>query len=80
MRPNKNLRSFVQNICGRARLNLDAGPGQPFRCGIVVSREQPSPYSAVLAKFITMMLAGQQPTIYGDGAQNRISPASLATP
>lgn len=30
-----------------------------------------SPYSGVLAKFITQMLAGQQPTIYGDGEQSR---------
>jgi UDP-glucose 4-epimerase len=30
-----------------------------------------SPYSGVLAKFITQMLAGQQPTIFGDGEQSR---------
>ena len=30
-----------------------------------------SQYSAVLAKFITSMLAGQSPTIYGDGEQSR---------
>ncbi len=30
-----------------------------------------SQYSAVLAKFITLMLEGQQPTIYGDGEQSR---------
>src|SRR5581483_3622779 len=30
-----------------------------------------SEYSAVLAKFITLMLKGQQPTIYGDGEQSR---------
>lgn len=30
-----------------------------------------SPYSAVLAKFITAMLQGKQPTIYGDGEQSR---------
>ena len=30
-----------------------------------------SQYSGVLAKFITMMLKGQQPTIYGDGEQSR---------
>jgi UDP-glucose 4-epimerase len=30
-----------------------------------------SPYSGVLAKFITLMLEGQQPTIYGDGEQSR---------
>jgi UDP-glucose 4-epimerase len=35
-------------------------------------RQDPgSPYSAVLAKFITLMLAGRQPTIYGDGEQSR---------
>ncbi|MGH9511546.1 MAG: SDR family oxidoreductase [Terriglobales bacterium] len=35
-------------------------------------RQDPSsPYSGVLAKFITQMLAGQQPTIFGDGAQSR---------
>ena len=35
-------------------------------------RQDPhSPYSAVLAKFITAMLAGQRPTIYGDGEQSR---------
>jgi UDP-glucose 4-epimerase len=30
-----------------------------------------SPYSGVLAKFITQMLAGKQPTIFGDGEQSR---------
>src|SRR6202522_3735689 len=30
-----------------------------------------SPYSGVLAKFITVMLSGQQPTIFGDGEQSR---------
>lgn len=30
-----------------------------------------SPYSAVLAKFITQMLRGERPTIYGDGEQSR---------
>lgn len=30
-----------------------------------------SQYSAVLAKFITLMLEGKQPTIYGDGEQSR---------
>ncbi|HKF20823.1 MAG TPA: SDR family oxidoreductase [Candidatus Angelobacter sp.] len=30
-----------------------------------------SQYSAVLAKFITLMLQGQAPTIYGDGEQSR---------
>src|SRR5580700_3876133 len=35
-------------------------------------RQDPSsPYSGVLAKFITQMLSGQQPTIYGDGEQSR---------
>jgi len=35
-------------------------------------RQDPgSPYSAVLAKFITMMLAGKQPGIFGDGEQSR---------
>jgi nucleoside-diphosphate-sugar epimerase len=35
-------------------------------------RQDPaSPYSAALAKFITLMLAGQQPTIQGDGEQSR---------
>jgi len=35
-------------------------------------RQDPSsPYSGVLAKFISHMLAGQQPTIYGDGEQSR---------
>jgi nucleoside-diphosphate-sugar epimerase len=35
-------------------------------------RQDPSsPYSGVLAKFITLMLRGQQPTIYGDGEQSR---------
>lgn len=35
-------------------------------------RQDPSsPYSGVLAKFITQMLAGEQPTIFGDGAQSR---------
>ncbi|MGH9669683.1 MAG: NAD-dependent epimerase/dehydratase family protein, partial [Terriglobales bacterium] len=30
-----------------------------------------SEYSAVLAKFISLMLAGHQPTIFGDGQQSR---------
>lgn len=30
-----------------------------------------SPYSGVLAKFITAMLEGQRPTIFGDGSQSR---------
>src|SRR5271170_1248208 len=35
-------------------------------------RQDPSsPYSGVLAKFITQMLAAQQPTIFGDGEQSR---------
>jgi nucleoside-diphosphate-sugar epimerase len=35
-------------------------------------RQDPSsPYSGVLAKFITQMLGGKQPTIYGDGEQSR---------
>lgn len=35
-------------------------------------RQDPdSPYSAVLAKFITFMLEGKQPIIYGDGEQSR---------
>lgn len=35
-------------------------------------RQDPtSPYSAVLAKFITFMLAGKPPTINGDGEQSR---------
>jgi nucleoside-diphosphate-sugar epimerase len=35
-------------------------------------RQDPgSPYSGVLAKFITVMLNGEQPTIFGDGSQSR---------
>lgn len=35
-------------------------------------RQDPSsPYSGVLAKFITQMLAGEQPAIFGDGTQSR---------
>jgi UDP-glucose 4-epimerase len=35
-------------------------------------RQDPnSPYSAVLAKFITQMLRGETPTIFGDGEQSR---------
>jgi nucleoside-diphosphate-sugar epimerase len=35
-------------------------------------RQDPtSPYSGVLAKFITQMLAGDQPTVFGDGKQSR---------
>jgi UDP-glucose 4-epimerase len=35
-------------------------------------RQDPSsPYSGVLAKFITQMLQGEQPTIFGDGKQSR---------
>ena len=35
-------------------------------------RQNPSsPYSGVLAKFATQMLAGDQPTIFGDGEQSR---------
>ena len=35
-------------------------------------RQDPfSPYSGVLAKFITQMLKGEPPTIFGDGTQSR---------
>jgi len=35
-------------------------------------RQDPSsPYSGVLAKFITQMLSGEQPTAFGDGEQSR---------
>ncbi len=35
-------------------------------------RQDPSsPYSGVLAKFITLMLRGEQPTIFGNGEQSR---------
>ena len=35
-------------------------------------RQDPtSQYSGVMSKFITTMLRGEQPTIYGDGAQSR---------
>ena len=35
-------------------------------------RQDPtSPYSGVLAKFITQMLRGEQPTIFGEGSQSR---------
>jgi len=35
-------------------------------------RQDPtSPYSGVLAKFITQMLRGERPTIFGDGGQSR---------
>ena len=35
-------------------------------------RQDPtSPYSGVLAKFITVMLRGEQPAIFGDGEQSR---------
>src|SRR5215467_14539431 len=35
-------------------------------------RQDPSsPYSGVLAKFITLMLRGDQPTMFGDGEQSR---------
>jgi len=35
-------------------------------------RQDPtSPYSGVLAKFITQMLGGEQPTVFGDGTQSR---------
>lgn len=35
-------------------------------------RQDPhSPYSGVLAKFITQMLAGEQPVMFGDGKQSR---------
>jgi UDP-glucose 4-epimerase len=35
-------------------------------------RQDPSsPYSGVLAKFITQMLRGEQPAIFGDGEQSR---------
>ncbi|MBA61897.1 MAG: hypothetical protein CMJ76_05970 [Planctomycetaceae bacterium] len=35
-------------------------------------RQDPaSPYSAVIPRFISLMMAGQQPTIFGDGTQSR---------
>ena len=41
-------------------------------------RQDPSsPYSGVLAKFITQMLAGQQPTILATASRAGISPTSI---
>jgi len=35
-------------------------------------RQDPnSPYSGVMAKFISLMLKGEQPTVFGDGSQSR---------
>jgi UDP-N-acetylglucosamine/UDP-N-acetyl-alpha-D-glucosaminouronate 4-epimerase len=34
-------------------------------------QDSSSPYSGVLAKFISQMLRGEQPTIFGDGTQSR---------
>ena len=51
---------------------LRAGNGLPALLQYFWSRQDPtSPYSGVLAKFITQMLKGEQPTIFGDGTQSR---------
>jgi UDP-glucose 4-epimerase len=67
----------VAKLAGEMYMRVFHGVyGLPTVClryfNIFGPRQDPtSQYSAVLAKFITLMLRGQQPTIYGDGEQSR---------
>src|SRR5262249_19022047 len=67
----------VQKLTGEHYMQVFAGVyGVETVClhyfNIFGPRQDPnSQYSAVLAKFITRMLQGQSPTIYGDGEQSR---------
>jgi UDP-glucose 4-epimerase len=67
----------VAKLAGELYMRVFYGVyGLPTVClryfNIFGPRQDPtSQYSAVLAKFITLMLRGERPTIYGDGAQSR---------
>jgi len=67
----------VAKLAGEMYMKVFYGVyGLPTVClryfNIFGPRQDPtSQYSAVLAKFITLMLHGQRPTIYGDGEQSR---------
>lgn len=77
MAPNPNSPYAVAKLTGEYYMNSF------YRCygletvslryfNIFGPRQDPiSPYSGVLAKFITQMLDCEQPTIFGDGAQSR---------
>src|SRR5271165_7485676 len=67
----------VAKLAGEMYMRVFYGVfGLPTVClryfNIFGPRQDPtSQYSAVLAKFITLMLRGEQPTIFGDGEQSR---------
>jgi len=67
----------VAKLAGEMYMKVFYGVyGLPTVClryfNIFGPRQDPtSQYSAVLAKFITLMLRGERPTIYGDGTQSR---------
>ena len=67
----------VAKLAGEMYMRVFYGVyGVPTVClryfNIFGPRQDPtSQYSAVLAKFITLMLRGERPTIYGDGEQSR---------
>ncbi len=67
----------VAKLAGEMYMRVFHGVyGLPTVClryfNIFGPRQDPtSQYSAVLAKFITLMLRGQRPAIYGDGGQSR---------
>src|SRR5271165_5748 len=67
----------VAKLAGEMYMRVFYGVyGLPTVClryfNIFGPRQDPtSQYSAVLAKFITLMLRGERPTIYGDGEQSR---------
>ncbi len=77
MTPNPLSPYAVAKLTGEMYMKVFTGVyGLPTVClryfNIFGPHQDPtSPYSAVLAKFITQMLRGERPTIYGDGEQSR---------
>ncbi|HSY10738.1 MAG TPA: SDR family oxidoreductase [Verrucomicrobiae bacterium] len=77
MMPNPLSPYAVAKLTGEMYMKVFTGVyGLPTVClryfNIFGPHQDPtSPYSAVLAKFITQMLRGERPTIYGDGEQSR---------
>ncbi len=77
MLPNPISPYAVQKLCGELYLKsftavygLETVSLRYFN--VFGPKQDPtSPYSGVLARFTTMMLAGEEPTIFGDGSQSR---------
>jgi UDP-glucose 4-epimerase len=77
MKPNPISPYAVQKLCGELYM---AAFHRVYRMDTTALRyfnvfgprqDASSPYSGVLSKFITCMLDGQAPTIFGDGSQSR---------